>query len=72
MMENPRTITLATHLLFVSRYLERISDHATNIGEEVVFLVTGKKSRVRQSIDNEWIYAAGKGDKKRVSEATGV
>lgn len=43
MMERPRTITQATHLLFVSRYLERIADHATNLGEEVIFLVTGKK-----------------------------
>lgn len=43
MMENPKTITQATHLLFVSRYLERIADHATNIGEEVIFLVTGEK-----------------------------
>ncbi|MDO9534364.1 MAG: phosphate signaling complex protein PhoU [Bacillota bacterium] len=43
MMENPKTITQATHLLFVSRYLERIADHATNIGKEVIFLVTGEK-----------------------------
>ncbi len=43
MMENLRTITQATHLLFISRYLERIADHATNIGENVVFLVTGEK-----------------------------
>jgi len=43
MMENPKTITQATHLLFVGRWLERISDHATNIAEEVVFLVTGEK-----------------------------
>ncbi len=43
MMENPRTITQATHLLFVGRWLERISDHATNIAEEVIFLVTGQK-----------------------------
>ncbi len=43
MMENPRTITQATHLLFISRYLERIADHATNIGENVVFLVTGEQ-----------------------------
>ena len=43
MMENPKTITQATHLLFVGRWLERISDHATNIAEEVIFLVTGEK-----------------------------
>ncbi len=46
MMENPRTITQATHLLFVGRWLERISDHATNIAEEVVFLVTGEKKNL--------------------------
>ncbi len=43
MMENPKTITQATHLLFVGRWLERISDHATNIAEEVIFLSTGEK-----------------------------
>ncbi len=43
MMENPKTITQATHLLFAGRWLERISDHATNIAEEVIFLVTGDK-----------------------------
>ncbi len=43
MMENPKTITQATNLLFVGRWLERISDHATNIAEEVIFLVTGDK-----------------------------
>jgi len=48
MMENPRTITQATHLLFVSRWLERIADHATNIAEEVVFLVTGEKKLLNE------------------------
>lgn len=43
MLENPKTITQSTHLLFVSRSLERIADHATNIGEEVIFLVSGEK-----------------------------
>jgi phosphate transport system protein len=48
MMENPKTITQATHLLFVGRWLERISDHATNIAEEVIFLVTGDKRNLNQ------------------------
>lgn len=43
MLESPKTITQSTHLLFVSRNLERIADHATNIGEEVIFLVSGEK-----------------------------
>ncbi len=43
MMESPRTIEQATSLLFVARYLERVADHATNIGERVVYLVTGKQ-----------------------------
>mgnify|MGYP005856685317 CR=1 FL=1 len=43
MMEDPRTISQATYLLFVGRYIERIADHATNIGERVIYLVTGEK-----------------------------
>ena len=41
MMENPGTITPATHLLFVARNLERIGDHATNVAEMVYFAATG-------------------------------
>ncbi len=48
MMENPKTITQATQLLFVGRWLERISDHATNIAEEVIFLVTGEKRNLNE------------------------
>ncbi len=48
MMENPKTITQATHLLFAGRWLERISDHATNIAEEVIFLVTGEKKNLNE------------------------
>lgn len=43
MMEDPKTIKQATNLLFVSRYLERIADRATNIGEAVIYLVTGDR-----------------------------
>ncbi|WP_125665728.1 phosphate signaling complex protein PhoU [Paenibacillus baekrokdamisoli] len=43
MMENPLTISQANLLSFVGRYLERFADHATNIGESVVYLVTGAR-----------------------------
>ncbi|MGQ9490988.1 MAG: phosphate signaling complex protein PhoU [Anaerolineae bacterium] len=40
MMADPRTITRATYLLWVSHNLERFADRTTNIGERVVFLQT--------------------------------
>ena len=42
MTQDPKTITRATHLLWVAHNLERIADRTTNIGERVVFLVTGQ------------------------------
>lgn len=42
MMEDPRTITQATYLLWVAHNLERIGDRTTNIAERVVFLNSGK------------------------------
>lgn len=36
-------ISQAINLIFVARYLERIADHATNIGERVIYMVTGKR-----------------------------
>lgn len=45
MMEDPRTISQATQLIFVGRYLERIADHATNIAEWVIYLATGQRLR---------------------------
>jgi phosphate transport system protein len=41
MMEDPRNITMCIHLLFCAKNLERIGDHATNIGETVYYLITG-------------------------------
>lgn len=46
MLENQKTITQATYLLFVGRYIERIADHATNIGERVIYLVTGERKEL--------------------------
>lgn len=40
--ENPQTVGQSMLLCFVARYIERIADYATNIGENVVYLVTGR------------------------------
>ena len=42
MIENPKTISRAIRLSFISKYIERIADHATNIAELVVYMVEGK------------------------------
>ncbi|MDA8227381.1 MAG: phosphate signaling complex protein PhoU [Desulfitobacterium hafniense] len=46
MEKDPSTVYQATHLLFVARYIERIADHATNIGEAVIYLVTGVRKEL--------------------------
>lgn len=43
MMEDPRTIGVSTHLLFIAKNIERIGDHATNIAETILYLVTGER-----------------------------
>jgi len=45
MMEDPRTIPRAIRLILISRFLERVADHATNIAEMVIYLVEGKMVR---------------------------
>ena len=42
MIEDPRTITRATYLIWASHNLERIADRVTNICERIIFLVTGE------------------------------
>jgi phosphate transport system protein len=42
MMEDPHHITACTHLLFVSKNIERIGDHVTSVAEYVHFLVAGE------------------------------
>lgn len=41
MMEDPRNIGACMHLHFIAKNLERMGDHATTIGEQVIYLVTG-------------------------------
>jgi len=42
MMEDPRTITSCTHLLFIAKNIERTGDHATKIAEAVHYMVVGE------------------------------
>ncbi len=46
MMEDPKTITRATRLIWVAQNLERSADRATNIAERVVFVITGKMEEI--------------------------
>lgn len=48
MVEKPESLNQAMLLTLVGRYIERIADHATNIGESVVYLVTGKRPDLNQ------------------------
>jgi len=43
MMDGSLTIVVGARYILVSRYLERIADHAVNIGERVVYMVTGER-----------------------------
>ena len=49
MMEDPRTITRATRLMWVAHNLERAADRVTNICERVVFVITGKMEELGTS-----------------------
>ncbi|MCW3128937.1 MAG: phosphate signaling complex protein PhoU [Methanophagales archaeon] len=46
MIENPRCIANASHLLFVALHLERIGDHACNIASRIIYMVTGEKRKL--------------------------
>jgi phosphate transport system protein len=45
MIEDPRSVTRALHLLLIARNLERVADHSTNIAEDVVYYVEGRDIR---------------------------
>jgi phosphate transport system protein len=52
MMADPGTIQRALGLILISRNLERVGDHATNIAEEVIYLVEGREVRHRHEMQN--------------------
>jgi phosphate transport system protein len=45
MLQDPSTIEPALDLILISRHLERIGDHATNVAEDVIFIVSAKDVR---------------------------
>ena len=45
MLQDPATIEPALDLILISRHLERIGDHATNVAEDVIFMVLAKDVR---------------------------
>ena len=45
MLGDTKTINRATRLIFISKYLERAADHATNVAEEVIFAIQGRDVR---------------------------
>jgi len=46
MIENPKCIANASHLLFVALHLERIGDHACNIASRIIYMATGEKRKL--------------------------
>src|SRR5690606_5399585 len=66
MMEDPRSITPSMHLLFISKNVERMGDHATSIAEQVIYMVTGRMpEEERPKGDVTSLAAPGLDDEKR-------
>ena len=49
MLQDPHTIEPALDLILISRHLERIGDHATNVAEDVIFILSAKDVRHHQA-----------------------
>ncbi len=59
MMEDPRTITACTHLLFMAKNIERAGDHVTNIAELVSFRNTGQNFAEARRKGSGALYTTG-------------
>ena len=53
MIERPETISRAIELMFISKSIERIADHATNIAEEMIYLSQGKDVRHTEEVKKD-------------------
>jgi phosphate transport system protein len=58
MIEDPKNVSRALHLLLISRNLERIADHATNIAEDVIYYVEGRDIRHSSHLTSGEVKAA--------------
>ena len=66
MMEDPRNIGIYTHLLFMAKNIERIGDHATNIAENLYYLVHGTPiTQVRPKGDKSSLEVVSPGSSAR-------
>ncbi|RJX31612.1 MAG: phosphate transport system regulatory protein PhoU [Oxalobacter sp.] len=52
MMEEPKTISASLDLLWIAKAIERIGDHSTNLGEQVIYIVEGKDIRHSDYVAN--------------------
>ena len=48
MMEDPRSITFCTHMLFCAKNIERMGDHVTNIAETIYYVLEGRQITERR------------------------
>lgn len=53
MKNDPGTVEQAINFMFIAKYLERMADHATNIGEWVVFNVTGEHEHLSRHVNRD-------------------
>ncbi len=51
MQDGRERVLIGTHILFVAKSLERIGDHATNIAEDIRFMVTGQLTQRRRKAE---------------------
>ena len=64
MLQDPDTIEPALDLILISRHLERIGDHATNVAEDVIFIVSARDVR-HQRLRPGRPRTAGRSDTRR-------
>lgn len=63
MMEDPRSISACTHLLFIAKNIERIGDHATNIAELIHYAVKGEMMKQERPKGGDASLATAEGDR---------